>query len=70
MRSQTKGLDLKTVSQTSTVKFADIIGQDELLEDVKFVSSLIKNPGQGAAIGAQVPKGMLLIGRQVLVRHC
>ena len=62
MRSQTKGLDLKTVSQTSTVKFADIIGQDELLEDVKFVSSLIKNPGQGAAIGAQVPKGMLLIG--------
>ena len=62
MRSQTKGLDLKTVSQTSTVKFADIIGQDELLEDVKFVSSLIKNPGQGTAIGAQVPKGMLLIG--------
>lgn len=58
----TRGVDTKSLIQKSDVKFSDVIGQDEIIEDVKFIASLLKNRELGAEIGAQVPKGLLLQG--------
>lgn len=62
MNSQGKGLDKKTLVQTSNIKFDDIIGHEEILDDVRFITSLIKDPSKGDKIGAKVPKGILLSG--------
>ena len=50
------------VIQTSDVKFDDVIGHDEILEDVKFITKLIKDPKIGDKVGAKIPKGVLLSG--------
>ena len=47
---------------TSNVKFADVIGLDEVLKDVQFIVELMKNPNLGSDVGARVPKGILLSG--------
>ena len=61
--SSTQGnVKRKEIIQTSNVKFTDIIGHEEILEDVKFITELIKNPKLGDDIGAKVPKGILLSG--------
>ena len=61
--SQTSGdIKKKDIIQTSDVKFDDIIGHEEILDDVKFITELIKNPEKGKEIGAKVPKGILLSG--------
>lgn len=57
-----KDNDAKDIIQTSTVKFSDVIGHDEILEDVKFITELIKDPTKGESIGAKVPKGILFNG--------
>lgn len=62
LKSQTKGLDKDNLIQTSDVKFEDVIGQDEVLDDVRFITELLKNHDLGAEIGANVPKGILLSG--------
>lgn len=62
MKGQTKGVDAKDIIQTSDVKFSDVIGQDEILDDVKFITELLKNRDLGEEIGAKVPKGILLSG--------
>lgn len=48
--------------QTSSVKFTDVIGLDEILGDVQFITKLINKPDMCADIGARVPKGILLCG--------
>lgn len=48
--------------QTSSVKFTDVIGLDEILGDVQFITKLINRPDMCADIGARVPKGILLCG--------
>lgn len=48
--------------QTSSVRFSDVIGLDEILDDVQFITKLIMKPEMGAEIGAKVPKGILLCG--------
>lgn len=48
--------------QHSDVKFDDIIRHEEILDDVKFIAELIKNPKLGDEIGAEPPKGLLLEG--------
>lgn len=48
--------------QTSDVKFDDIIGHDEALEEIRFITKLIKNPELGDVIGARVPHGILFAG--------
>lgn len=50
------------IIQTSDVRFNDVIGHDEILEDVKFITKLIKDPKIGDKVGAKVPKGILLSG--------
>ena len=62
MKSSIKGVDAKDIIQTSDVKFSDVIGQDEILDDVKFITELLKNRELGEEIGAKVPKGILLSG--------
>lgn len=62
MNAQTKGLDESLILQKSNVKFSDVIGQDEIIEDIKFIAKLIKNPSMSDDIGAKVPKGVLLTG--------
>lgn len=48
--------------QKSSVKFSDVVGHDEVVEDVKFIVSLLKDPTLGKATGARVPKGVLFSG--------
>lgn len=52
----------KALLKTSDVKFADVIGQEEVIDDLKFIVDLMKDPGIGEAVGAKVPKGLLLQG--------
>lgn len=61
-RQQTHGISKKDVIQKSDVKFTDIIGHEEILDDVKFITELISNPNKGEKIGAKAPKGLLLTG--------
>lgn len=48
--------------QTSDVTFDNIIGHEEILDDVKFITELIKDPAKGDKIGAKLPKGLLFSG--------
>ena len=54
--------DTEIKKQTSTTKFSDVIGHEEIMEDIKFISSLVKDPKKGEKMGVKVPKGMLLTG--------
>lgn len=62
MKSQMKGLSKKDLFHTSDVRFSDVIGQDEIIDDLKFVTELIRNPKSGDVLGAKPPKGILLQG--------
>lgn len=62
LKGSSKGIDEKDIIQTSDVKFDDIIGHDEIIDDVKFITELIKNPDMGQEVGAKMPKGLLFTG--------
>lgn len=61
-RMQSGSSNPKRLIQTSDTHFENIIGQDEVLEDIKFIVKLLKDPSLGSEIGAKVPKGLLLVG--------
>ena len=44
------------------VTFADVAGMDESVREVEEVKDFLKDPGRFTALGARVPKGVLLIG--------
>ncbi len=44
------------------VKFEDVAGIDEAKEEVTEVVDFLKKPGKYLAIGARIPKGVLLVG--------
>ncbi|MGN8939363.1 ATP-dependent zinc metalloprotease FtsH [Bittarella sp. HCP28S3_D9] len=44
------------------VTFQDVAGADEEKEELREVVEFLKNPGQFSALGARIPKGVLLIG--------
>lgn len=52
----------KDLIQYSDIRFDNIIGHEEILDDVKFITELIKNPKLGDSVGAEPPKGLLLEG--------
>ncbi len=52
----------KSLAERETVTFADVIGAEEAVEEVAEVVEFLKNPGKFAAIGATMPKGILLSG--------
>lgn len=48
--------------QKSDVTFKDVIGHDELREDIEFIVKMLKNPKLGSKTGARLPKGVLFSG--------
>jgi len=46
----------------SSVTFADVAGVDESKEELKEVVEFLKYPEKFAALGARIPKGVLLVG--------
>ena len=56
------GVEKSDILQQSDIKFSDVIGQDEILEDIQLYVELIKNPDVGKEMGVKTPKGLLLTG--------
>jgi cell division protease FtsH len=44
------------------VTFADVAGADEAIEELREIKEFLENPTKFAAIGAKIPKGVLLYG--------
>jgi cell division protease FtsH len=44
------------------VTFADVAGADEAIEELREIKEFLENPAKFAAIGAKIPKGVLLYG--------
>ena len=53
----------KLVSKENpTVTFADVAGADEAIEELDEIKEFLQDPGKFQAIGARIPKGVLLYG--------
>src|SRR5262245_472014 len=53
----------KQVTKDDTVvTFADVAGCDEAVEELQEIKDFLKDPGRFQAIGARIPKGVLLYG--------
>lgn len=50
------------VGKKQDVKFDQIQGADEAVEEVKEIVSFLKNPEKYTKLGARIPKGVLLVG--------
>jgi cell division protease FtsH len=48
--------------ETPTVTFADVAGADEAIEELHEIKEFLQDPGKFQAIGARIPKGVLLYG--------
>ncbi len=47
---------------TPKTTFADVAGTDEAIEELQEIKEFLQNPGKFQAIGAKIPKGVLLYG--------
>ena len=61
-KTQLGGSGRRKLVKKSRTKFSDIIGHEEIIEDVRFITELVKNPKMGKELGAKPPKGLLLVG--------
>ena len=53
----------KTVSKDQPkVTFADVAGAEEAVEELQEIKEFLENPGRFQAMGAKIPKGVLLFG--------
>lgn len=50
------------MNEKTNVKFADIAGAEEEKEETKEIVEFLKNPAKFKALGARIPKGVLLVG--------
>ena len=48
--------------ETPTVTFADVAGADEAIEEMQEIKDFLKDPSKFQAVGARIPKGVLLYG--------
>jgi len=48
--------------QTPTTKFADVAGEDEAVAEVEEIKDFLKDPSKYKALGARIPRGVLLSG--------
>ncbi len=48
--------------EKSNIRFNNIAGADEEKEEVQEIVEFLKNPGKFKALGARIPKGILLVG--------
>jgi len=49
-------------SEKPNVKFTDVAGNDEAKEEVKEIVDFLRRPDRYRALGAKIPKGVLLVG--------
>src|SRR6201993_470246 len=47
---------------TPKTTFADVAGADEAIEELQEIKDFLQSPGKFQAIGAKIPKGVLLVG--------
>ncbi len=52
----------KTVEERPDVKFSDVAGVDEAVEEMQEVKDFLANPEKYQSIGAKIPRGCLLVG--------
>lgn len=48
--------------QTPKTRFSDVAGEDEALAEVEEIKDFLKDPSKYAALGARIPRGVLLYG--------
>ncbi|MFH8251554.1 ATP-dependent zinc metalloprotease FtsH [Microbacterium sp. B2969] len=48
--------------ETPTVTFQDVAGSDESVEELQEIKDFLKDPSKFQAVGARIPKGVLLYG--------
>ncbi len=48
--------------ETPTVTFQDVAGSDEAIEELQEIKDFLKDPAKFQAVGARIPKGVLLYG--------
>ncbi|QLD11656.1 ATP-dependent zinc metalloprotease FtsH [Microbacterium oleivorans] len=48
--------------ETPTVTFTDVAGSDEAIEEMQEIKDFLKDPTRFQAVGARIPKGVLLYG--------
>ncbi|MCI1674489.1 MAG: ATP-dependent zinc metalloprotease FtsH [Bifidobacterium tibiigranuli] len=48
--------------QTPTTKFADVAGEQSAVEEVQEIKDFLKDPSKYKALGARIPRGVLLYG--------
>ena len=48
--------------ESSKVTFADVAGADEAIEELEEIKDFLKEPAKFQAVGARIPKGVLLYG--------
>ncbi|MDY5155201.1 ATP-dependent zinc metalloprotease FtsH [Actinotignum urinale] len=54
--------DQSAQEEKPNVTFADVAGEDEAVEEVREIVDFLKNPDRYAALGARIPRGVLLYG--------
>lgn len=52
----------KSVEERPDVKFADVAGVDEAVEEMTEVKDFLANPAKYQSMGAKIPRGCLLVG--------
>ncbi len=52
------------------VTFADVAGSDEAIEELEEIKDFLKEPAKFQAVGARIPKGVLLYGPPAPARPC
>jgi cell division protease FtsH len=79
MRAQSGGKQMQnfgksrarmTIGDKMNVTFADVAGADEEKEELKEIVDFMRAPQRFNAIGARIPKGVLLVGLRARAKPC
>ena len=52
----------KVSEETPKVRFSDVAGIDEAVEELEEIKDFLSNPAKSQAMGAKIPRGVLLVG--------
>ena len=52
----------KTLEERPDVKFSDVAGVDEAVEEMQEIKDFLSNPAKYQSMGAKIPRGCLLVG--------
>lgn len=58
---KTFGNNIETKQKTDK-KLSDVIGHNEIMDDLKLIINMVKKPEMGKKLGAEIPKGILFVG--------